>query len=55
MDYIKMRVDNGDAITIEWETLEEGTNFTDFMERIEIAVVAAGYSQVLVDKYMRGE
>ena len=53
IDHIEIRVDNGDTVRIEWDSVKEGTTFTAFMARIEVAVVAAGYSQTMFDNYMR--
>ena len=55
-DYIKIRVDGGHEVAISWEQVEDdGVKFDDFMEMLEVAIVAAGWSQELFDKYMRSE
>jgi hypothetical protein len=54
-DYIKMKVDGGDEITISWEEDEEGLVFNDFMEKVGNAIVAAGYSREMVNQYMETE
>ena len=55
-DYIKICVDNGHEVAISWEQVEDdGVKFDDFMEMLEVAVVAAGWSQELFGKYMRSE
>ena len=56
-NYIKIMIDGGYEAAISWEDdmEEEGVKFDDFMEKIEVAIVAAGYSQACYDRYMKGE
>ena len=54
-DYIKIRVDGWHEVALSWEQVEDGLKFADFMAKVEVAIVAAGYSQELFDKYMRSE
>ena len=54
-DYIKIRVDGGHEVAISWEQVEGGLPFDELMQKLEVAVVAAGWSQELFDKYMRSE
>ena len=55
-DYIKIRVDGGHEVAISWEQVEgDGVKFDDFIQMLEVAVVAAGWSQESFDNYMRSE
>ena len=54
-DYIKIKVDGSDEITISWEESEDGLLLDEFMKKVQTAIIAAGYSHVLVDKYMETE
>jgi hypothetical protein len=54
MDYIKMKVDGFDAITIEWDEVEDGVQLVDFMSKVDLLIKAI-YSKEQYDNYMRGE
>ena len=55
MDYIRMKIDGGDEISISWAEVEEGLVFNDFMEKVRHAILAVGYSRELVNQYMETE